>query len=179
MSDYSERIDISTCCESSNTLRDIYAKESRVFRAIQMIVSTILKTMIVLSSPHTSVTFNTQISTQRVNVIRSCMNGLTFYLLQPQLQISFTDDLRRENASYICICFTYVAEFIFPSPCLASTCIILNNKFIRQIVMRMKNGPSKGRKSRTCSNIIYASLLIFARNIFFRSVEIFTHFFFQ
>jgi len=80
------------------------------------------QTMIVLSSPHTSVTFNIQISTRRVNAVRLCMSELMFHLLQPQLQISFADDLRWENASYICICFMYVAEFIFPSPCLASTC---------------------------------------------------------
>lgn len=63
---------------------------------------------------------DTEISTRCVNVIRSCMSELTFHLLQPQLQISFTDDLSRENASRMYISSTYGIYFL--ASCLASIC---------------------------------------------------------
>lgn len=91
--------------------RYLHAKESRVFRAIQMVSSRLYSNNdCFIFSAHECYLQHTN---KCVNAVRSCMSKLTFHLLQPQLQISFTDDLRRENASRICMCFTYVAEFIF------------------------------------------------------------------
>lgn len=100
---------------------------------------------------------DTQISIRCVNVVRSCMSELTFHLLQPQLQISFTDDLRRENASRMYIYSARICHGIYlPSPCLASTLssvlFLIISPYVK-LSWRMTNGTSERRKSSVLTTI--------------------------